>query len=487
VLAIVRLYPHAAELLDRAASGAPNAAEVRVQADLMRKMKRVEDVPADSNDPRDLLRRFLIGLFNSPEKEVLARFVTADAAAIFEGKSLSQESRATTASGKAMKRTAQQQGMTEFIADAAAAALQIQQEGSEEAGYRLLARAPGMAQELAMFVVREKGTNKVAAVHSAPAMLGLQALRFVDAGKPELARQWLDWARDYVRPGSGDDPLTTSPFGALWTRGQEASVEDIRLAAALLLPDTKRSAELALPILVAGRETVGEDQKWRVDQALYAAYWAAEKWNDALATADRLAAKYPSSASAFRGASGALLKLNRTAEAAKRGEARLAAMPGDKDAIRLLGEVAFRSGDFAKGREYYGKLLKGSDVKASDYNQHAWIAMLEFGADLHQAIEEARQAVTMAPQSASVLHTLAALYAETGKSAESRDALLRSMQLADTDEPKSHDWYVLGRIAENYGIAEEAIEAYRRVTKPDEYEVGSSWDLAQIRLKGLTR
>ena len=59
-----------------------------------------------------------------------------------------------------------------------------------------------------------------------------------------------------------------------------------------------------------------------------------------------------------------------------------------------------------------------------DYNNAAWYALFT-NKDYGRALEQARKASEK--MDASALHTLAALYAETGKSIEARDALFRSM------------------------------------------------------------
>ena len=120
---------------------------------------------------------------------------------------------------------------------------------------------------------------------------------------------------------------------------------------------------------------------------------------------------------------------------------------------------------------------------SGDYNNIAWNALLS-GKDLDRALEDARQAMQNGGGSA-LLHTLASLYAETGKSLEAREALLKSMDDAGRDEPAPHDWYVLGRIAENYGATDAALAAYKRVDKPKESIASSTWVLAERRLKSL--
>ncbi len=60
------------------------------------------------------------------------------------------------------------------------------------------------------------------------------------------------------------------------------------------------------------------------------------------------------------------------------------------------------------------------------------------------------------------------------------------MDSAGHEEPSSVDWYVLGRIAENYGAADAALAAYKRVTAPGQRDQSSSTHaLAQRRMQLL--
>ena len=105
-------------------------------------------------------------------------------------------------------------------------------------------------------------------------------------------------------------------------------------------------------------------------------------------------------------------------------------------------------------------------------------------ADIIKAAQEA----TMLTKNSSFaeLHTLACVYASAGKSAEARDALLKAMALQNLSEPNSAVWYGFGSIYEQYGVNDAAIEAYKKVERP-EGRLGptSTYALAQLRLKAL--
>ena len=120
------------------------------------------------------------------------------------------------------------------------------------------------------------------------------------------------------------------------------------------------------------------------------------------------------------------------------------------------------------------------------YNNLAWNFLFTTGVT-EKAIEYAQQASgAEGSRSSAALHTLATLYAEVGRSVQAREALLESLEIRGRDEPEAHDWYVLGRIAENYGEMETARDDYKRVTVPEDFpRGGSTYLLAQKRLAVL--
>ena len=58
------------------------------------------------------------------------------------------------------------------------------------------------------------------------------------------------------------------------------------------------------------------------------------------------------------------------------------------------------------------------------------------------------------------------------------------MEKRQADTPSPSDWYVIGRMAENYGVPEAAATAYKRVEKTPADGL-STYELAQRRLTAL--
>jgi len=181
----------------------------------------------------------------------------------------------------------------------------------------------------------------------------------------------------------------------------------------------------------------------------------------------------------------AFMRLGRYAEAEKLAKSRLARTSDDAMALRELIAVRSAREDFA-GVESSGlELIEKGRATELDYNNLAWNGLFTKITD--KTVEWAqRGAGQPGSRHSAGLHTLAAVYAETGRSVQAREALLESLRVNGLDSPEPHDWYVLGRIAENYGELETAREDYGRVTPPEDQPVGgSTYQLAAKRLAAI--
>ena len=479
-LALLRNYPVATALFAEAAQGAPNATQLAGQAEIFRKTVRFEDRQIDPSDPKSVWYQAMREFALHGSLESIEKLATAEAREVFKEDGL--RAKAANAAGARERTMREMREKGEVIMDVALSNIEIVQDGSDAIGHRLRARAlPGAPEGLSIYVAKENGQYRIAGANSTPPELALHALRLAERNEAAAAKQWLDWAREHVKSGFDEDPLQSEPFAAVWTRGKEASIDEMRLAAAVLLPDTVRSAEIAIPILTSQRPTAPPDVQMRVDQALLTAYNLTKNWKELLTVADRLAEKQPESERAFAEGAFALLELGRGDEARTRAMERLQRLPDDSAALHVLGEHAVRRSEYDEAITYYARLLDRTKPSARDYNQYAWTALFA-KADLNKALEFARQATSIRPEHYGMLNTLAAVYAEMGKTSEARDALLKSLETRET-KLNSADWYVVGRIAESYGIRDVAVDAYQRVEKDDHRS--SSWELAQNRLARL--
>jgi tetratricopeptide (TPR) repeat protein len=481
MLTMLRIYPAAAELIRAAAQGAPNAVALRTQADVLARTVRYEDVPRKAADVSSVVRDILFATLNGASRDELsARFTTKDVADVFAEEGI-REKRVKATNTKLRREMMNKGPQSKVALDVAVSAIDLQQDGDEQVGLRLRARVPG-GKGFVAYVVREDGQYRFAATDDSGGEFGLRALRLTDKNDLAAARQWLDWAREHITAGSGDDPVSGEPFASYWTRGREATADEIRLAAAMLLPDTKKSSALAIPILTAARANAAAEVQPRIDQALLTAYRITEKWDDVVVVAQRLSEKYPQSTAAFLSLASALEELGRHDELRTLALARLEKFPGDNAAQQALGSQALHRGDYAEAVKRFAGVLDRSNPSPGDYNNAAWAAVFAKG-DLTKAAEDAQHAAGKS-ESYAVLNTLAVIYAEQGKTAEARETLLKSLEQKPDDKLGAPDWYIVGRIAESYGIREAATEAYAKIEKPKRVG-GTTWTLAQERLAKL--
>lgn len=491
ILVGLRRYGEAASLLERAGRQAAKPAELLARAELLRQVRPTEPGATVADDtPAGVVRAALSTIFSSPfDPGAFARYFaraltahagTADHAEIEQG----------LTEGLGSMREALRAGdvSLDVTRDLVMAWAKERVEGSDEAGYRVRLEIPFVDDDdQVVFVVREDGRYRLALVGTDLQGTGFWALAHARRGELAAARQWLDWATEEIDRGGNEDPLARSSLLALWKAGEEAPLEVVRCAAAALAaggPDT----ETALPVLASCRaEETDPARRTALDAALAQAHEELEQWDELLALARQLRAALPGSDLALLYECHALHELGRLRDARDVARARVAEKPGDSFALRVLAGLTQELGELDQTETLLQRLTEGGKALSLDFNNRAWLALVRGKAD-EQAAEWARKATTLSGyQSAESLHTLAAIYAEQGKTAEAYRVLVESLEVKPDGLPEGHDWYVLGRLAEHYGLADEARRYYRMVEpEPDPANAPSStYTLASRRLAVL--
>jgi tetratricopeptide (TPR) repeat protein len=120
--------------------------------------------------------------------------------------------------------------------------------------------------------------------------------------------------------------------------------------------------------------------------------------------------------------------------------------------------------------------------RAAQWNNAAWAAVASGNAN-QQALDDALSAVKQTKQeNPAFLRTLAAIYADLGKTPQALENLRRAVEIGG-ERPKDTDWYILGRIAERYGLDDVAAGLYRKVPAKQPAGADDVYVLAQRRLK----
>jgi tetratricopeptide (TPR) repeat protein len=469
----LRRYPEAAAFFEATTKGTEEASTALPFVKILRTMQLHEKLLDGS--PRGILLLVMDGLLTQDwkalEKLVAPELIDGD-----EAESMSSFSMR----GQPGFNDAPPPVMLDLIGGV----IDLQQDGNDETGLRIRMRgAAGMpaSTDTTMYLQRRDGRYLIAGFSESPESIGTIVAKLIDEGKLDTARLWLNWARESISAGGGDDPLTGPPFARLWQKEKASATEDELRIAAASLRIVKKSAAKGAPVLASLREKATTDAaRTAIDVALVTAYEETKEWEKSLPIAERLATAWPDSGSAFSAWTNTLIRGGKSAEAEAKAKERLARRPKDEAALRTLREVAERNRDYDAAMTWARRLLEGVAASANDYNDAAWLALFR-GTDLDRALDDARRATGIpGGESAATLNTLAALYAESGKTLEARQALLKALDQRHTDVPTSSDWFVIGRIAESYGASDAAAAAYKRVTK-EEVSGVSTWELMQRR------
>jgi hypothetical protein len=86
-------------------------------------------------------------------------------------------------------------------------------------------------------------------------------------------------------------------------------------------------------------------------------------------------------------------------------------------------------------------------------------------------------------------NTVAAIEAELDHPYAAWTYLQQTLSSRADGRPSDDDWYVIGRIAESYGLRDDAIAIYKRIAKPKHPSktTVTGYDFAQRRLRMLLK
>jgi tetratricopeptide (TPR) repeat protein len=211
-----------------------------------------------------------------------------------------------------------------------------------------------------------------------------------------------------------------------------------------------------------------------------------QRWAQLLPAAEELLKAAPDSLVAFEFAASAYRGLKKNYDWEKLVQSRLQKHPGDPDYIRAHARLLEDRGEISAARDLIKGLIDRSKATDTDLNQYAWDALVLAGKIDQETMDAAQRANEMTKNANfGILHTLACLYAEQGKTAEARELLLKAMNAGNMEEPNSEIWFGFAKIAEQYGEPEAARAMYSRMERPKVEHPNSSYTLAQQRLAQL--
>jgi len=274
----------------------------------------------------------------------------------------------------------------------------------------------------------------------------------------------------------------------MWTKGKEATAEQMKNAGAAILAQTKPTALQGVQILEGARNEAKTDTaKTNLGIALLTGYSNLQEYEKLYALASEMAKQSPESKRVFFDQEIALRALHRYAEADAVAQEMAKRLPDDTDIRRAFIYTAVAREDYARAHELGRKLVEDGKAEGQDLNGAAWNALFTGKVSQEDLDAATKSAQVTQNSSAGTLHTLGCVYAEMGKTKEAREVLVQAMGLLGMDELDANYWYGFGRIAEQYGETEAASTDYEKAKKPkDDLQVpGSSYALAQKRLAAM--
>jgi len=480
-----RQYQLAADFMQAGAAG-DNAAQTMGLASMLRGAKHHEDLQF-GNTPADLVKQaFLLAMDPDLTLEKLNALSSRNAQIVMKNED-AKDIKDTLETGKKLNsQLARGDSSFDVTVDIMMEAFDPKMDGNDQTGYRLKVDIPG-GPTTTFFVVKEDGKYKLLDTLDKPNSIALEMLDRINAGDLKGAKVLLDWLREDQHLEGGDDPLGGPVFPRFWIKGQSPDARKMKLAAASILVGTKPTAAKGIAILEdAQKQDATETEKTNILLALTIGYSIQENFPRLYDVSSALLKQVPESRFAFMNTTQALLGLGRYDQAMSLADDRLKLLENDTDALQMKAETETFRGNFTAARAWSQKLLDQGKEEAGNYNNMAWYALFMpkvTDADIATAIK----ATQLSKEAPGVLHTLACLYAASGKPKEAHDMLLRAMDEMNLDEPNDIFWYAFGLIAEQYGEKDVAIADYRKLEKPTiTLEIPtSSYTLAQMRLKAL--
>jgi tetratricopeptide (TPR) repeat protein/transglutaminase-like putative cysteine protease len=482
----LRLYSAAGKILAASAQGASNAAAVLASANQIGKLQRHEDSRPDADDPRTVVREFFTLLITCDSDSLiseLSKISSRHARVHLVQKEEEDEARHTA---QEVRGRLGRLGLpSDVLIDLVLGNLPMDVESDKATGFRV--RMPNPAKPgstMSMFVVWEEGRFRFLDVADSGAAVSREILECSERGDLDGARHWLDWVREESEMGGGEDPLSGPLLPRFWTKGQKGGKDVITDAAAALLAGDRQEPRAVL-ILRAALEKAAEADRPRYLLALAQAYYRRENYRDLQSVAESLVKIFPESQTSFGLLTAALNAQHLWKESRRAAEDRLRSLPDDPNAIRSLADVAAIEGNYIEGERLLRRLIASGKAKSEDRNSLGWHALFhppvpsEVTAEVLKGVDQR--------SSFGLLHTVAMLYAEEGKTTEARDVLRQAMEDAAMEELDSAVWLVVGRMAEDFEAHDAAIAAYNKVEKPKkEYQIPlSSYMMAQQRLAAL--
>lgn len=485
-------YAEAAEMMRAGVNGEANASQLGRQIELFSSLKATEVETTKSSDPTYPAEHMMRVLFRGEATPEVYRELTSH-----DGYTSEKEFELDLAKGMMgadmMRVLAKSAGMQpQVMRDLVLGQSVMKATGDDATGWRVTWQLGGSDPDH-FFVAREGAGYKVVCQDKDVVFCGNAILKRLERGDTKGAKNMLDWSREQMHRGGGDDPFSGPLLPRFWTvdstKPGADSPEAMKLAAMAMVASSV-DAKPYLKEIAAAREKATGARVQDLDLLLAEAASGAEDAGVLRPVAERLLEAEPDSEYA-------LFLLCRSYELANEGpalvklmDARLAKKPGEIKLMRRKVYALEAAGQWEDAHKLQGELLTNDKAEGNDFNGFAWqgVTMGKVGdAELKAGQETVQRSKS---SSFSQLHTLACVYAMLGRVSEARNTLEQAMTAANQTAPNSEVWFALGLIYEQYGDRDAALKAYAQVV-PNQFSMATyvgpsaTYRIAQNRIAVL--
>jgi tetratricopeptide (TPR) repeat protein len=481
----MRLYSQASDLLTASLPDTSDLKSLVGKIQIFSNLRPYKGVDLPSTDPRSPVQRLMIGAITDTLSDALLGECMSHHPFPSDLDWKRNMPQAKRIAGM-FRNLSRQTGLPQVVVqDIVLGSMKINTVPSKEAGSRIVVEFAGLPPQN-FFVINEDGAYRIVALNESVNEVGVEALFLLHHDQEAEATSLLDWKRELITRGDGDDPLGGPLFARIWISGQSKGSKAIELAAASLISSESIVVALRPQVLVARNDAKTDRERDDLDLLLTVINLCGEDSVAARLTSQRLLARQPDSITAVMLAGRAYGLTKDWVSWKALLATHLQDHPNDRGLLLQEAAEAEAEGDFSRARRAFRTILDGGHALADDYNMYAWLSLFVGTVD-DQAFAAAQQANLLTRNSNyAYLHTLACVSAAQGKTAQARQLLLEAMISGYMDEPNGAIWYGFGRIYEQYGVYDAARAAYNRVERPE--GVLSPTDpfvLAQSSIKSL--
>jgi tetratricopeptide (TPR) repeat protein len=258
-LLYLRMYPEAAEMLAASTEGQTDSAGNTQRIGILRQLRPWNGDYLPATDARGVVQHLMLGFISGQISGKSAEDLL-DRHAYGSEVEWQRNTEKYLLSRSLLRTMSKNSDLpASALLDLIAGNLKLSSDGDQASGYKVSMQSIGSKAQ-SYFVVSEEGKLKIVTEGTSPSEAGNEALYLLNAGRDREARALLDWMRDRVHKGGGDDPLSGPLLPRFWSVGDAPDHKAMVRAAASLVTGNVGIREV-LPAIRADWDRAATDQE----------------------------------------------------------------------------------------------------------------------------------------------------------------------------------------------------------------------------------